>query len=85
MKDSEIKTMNRSFRKLEDRRAKILDDEHTLKLKKNVKAIREHSIANIEQLIRKATEKLEANDIEVIYAEKSENALEAIILLKTIL
>ncbi|MDD3985466.1 MAG: LUD domain-containing protein [Methanobacterium sp.] len=78
MKDSEIKTMNRSFGKLEDRRAKILDDELTLKLKKHVKTIRKHSIANMEQLIGKATKKLEANDIEVIYAETSENALEAI-------
>ncbi len=78
MKKSEINAMNRSFGILEERRAKILDDERTLNLKKRVKDIREHSIGNMEELIEKATKKLEENDVEVIYAEKSENALEAI-------
>ena len=78
MKKSEINAMNKSFGILEERRAKILDDDRTLNLKKRVKDIREHSIANMEELIKKATKKLEKNDVEVICAEKSENALEAI-------
>ncbi len=78
MKKSEIQAMNRSFGILEERRAKILDDERTIKLKERVKLIREHSINNLEELIEKATVKLQENGVEVVFAEKSENALEAI-------
>jgi L-lactate dehydrogenase complex protein LldG len=78
MKNSEIKAMNRSFGILEERRAKILDDERTIQLKERVKEIREHSIRNMKELIDKGTQKLQENGVEVLYAEKSENALEAI-------
>ena len=78
MKKSEIQAMNRSFGILEERRAKILDDERTIQLKERVKAIREHSINHMEELIEKATIRLQENGVEVVLAEKSENALEAI-------
>ena len=78
MKKSEIQAMNRSFGILEERRAKILDDERTIQLKERVKAIREHSINHMEELIEKATVRLQENGVEVVLAEKSENALEAI-------
>ena len=78
MKKSEIQAMNRSFGILEERRAKILDDERTIQLKERVKAIREHSINHMEELIEKATLRLQENGVEVVLAEKSENALEAI-------
>jgi L-lactate dehydrogenase complex protein LldG len=78
MKKSEIKAMNRSFGILEERRAKILDDERTLTLKDRVKEIREHSIKNMDELIEKGTKKLQENGVEVIYADKSEDALEVI-------
>ena len=78
MKKSEITAMNKSFRILEERRAKILYDERTIRLKEHVKEIREHSIKNIDKLLDKAIKKLQENGLEVILAEKSENALEAI-------
>ena len=78
MKKSEIQAMNRSFGILEERRAKILDDERTIQLKERVKAIREHSINHMEELIEKATVRLQENGVEVVLAKKSENALETI-------
>jgi L-lactate utilization protein LutB len=59
MKKSEITAMNKSFRILEERRAKILDDDRTIRLKEHVKEIREHSIKNIDQLLYKAIKKLQ--------------------------
>ena len=78
MKKSEIKAMNKSFGILEQRRAKILDDDSTIRLKEHVKEIREQSIKNMDQLLDKAIKKLQKNGLEVVLAEKSENALEAI-------
>jgi L-lactate dehydrogenase complex protein LldG len=78
MKRSEIKAMNRSFGILEDRKSKILDDDRTINLKERVKEIREHSINNMDHLIDKGTKRLHENGVEVIYAEKSYDALEAI-------
>lgn len=78
MKKSELEAMNRSFKILSDRRSKIIDDERTQLLKERVKEIREHSIENIEDLIEKGIRRLQDNGAEVIYAEKSEDALEAV-------
>ena len=78
MKKTEIKAMNRSFGILEERKAKILDDERTIQLIDRVKKIREHSIENMKELIDKGTQRLEENGVEVIYAKKSQNALEVI-------
>ena len=78
MKKSEIKAMNRSFGILQERKSKILDDDRTQKLKERVKEIREHSINNMEDLIHKGTTRLQDNGVEVIYAEKTDDALKAI-------
>jgi L-lactate dehydrogenase complex protein LldG len=78
MKKSEIEAMNRSFGILEERRSVILDDESTIQLKERVKKIREHSLKNMDELLDKGIKKLQKNGVEVILAEKSENALEAI-------
>ena len=78
MKKSEIIAMNRSFRTLGERRDKIIDDERTVKLQKHVKKIREYSIKNMDLLVRKAVKNLEENGVEVILAEKSEDALNAV-------
>lgn len=78
MKKSEINTMNRSFRTLGERRDKILDDKRTVKLQESVKKIREYSIKNMDLLVEKAIKNLESNGVEVILAEKSENALDAV-------
>ena len=78
MKKSEIEAMNRSFGILEERRSKILDYDSTILLKERVKKIREHSLKNLDLLIDKGIKKLQKNGVEVILAEKSENALEEI-------
>lgn len=78
MKKSEIEAMNRSFNILAERRSKILDDKRTQVLKERVKEIREHSIKNLENLVDKGIKRLEDNGAEVFYAEKTEDALEAI-------
>ena len=78
MKKSEIKTMNRSFRTMGDRRDKIIDDKRTIQLKERVKGIREYSIKNMDLLVKKAIKNLEKNGVEVVLAEKSENALDAV-------
>lgn len=78
MKKSEIRAMNRSFGILDDRRSKILHNKRTEELKERVKQIREHTINNMDELVKLGTKRLEKNGVEVIYAEKPENALEAI-------
>ena len=78
MKKSEINTMNKSFRTLGDRRDKIIDDERTIQLQERVKEIRAHSIKNMDLLVKKAIKNLERNGVEVILADKSENALDAV-------
>ena len=61
MKKSEIEAMNRSFEILEERRATILDDERTIKLKEHVKSIRNHSIDNMDELIDEGINNLQKN------------------------
>jgi L-lactate dehydrogenase complex protein LldG len=78
MKRSEINTMNRSFRTLGKRRDKIIEDEQTIKLQERVKEIREYSIKNIGLLVEKAVKNFEKNGVEVILAEKSKDALDAL-------
>ncbi len=78
MKESEIRSMNRSFGILEERRQKIIDNERTTQLQEHVKKIREHSIGDIDKLVEKGKARLEDNDIEVVYAENSEEAQKAV-------
>ena len=78
MKKSEINTMNKSFRTLGKRRDKIIEDEQTIQLQERVKEIREYSIKNIGLLVEKAVKNFEKNGVEVILAEKSEDALNAL-------
>lgn len=78
MKKSEINVMNHSFSILNSRRTSLLQDKHTLKLKKRVKKIREDSIAHINQLLEIAMERLLDNGIEVIIARDAQEAVEAI-------
>lgn len=78
MDESEIQAMNKSFKILNGRRRKLLDNDKTRKLKERVREIREHSIDHLEELKVKAVEKLQNNGVEVIYAEDSKEALKAI-------
>ncbi|MBP2045064.1 LUD domain-containing protein [Methanobacterium aggregans] len=78
MKESEIKAMNRSFGILNERRIKIMDTPQTQELQEKVIQIREHSISNLDELLQKGIKTLEANGMEVILAENSEEALQAV-------
>jgi L-lactate utilization protein LutB len=78
MKQSEIKAMNRSFGILDGRKSNILHNKRTEKLKERVNQIRKSSIDNMEELVLRGIEKLEENGVEVVTADKSEDALEAI-------
>jgi iron-sulfur cluster protein len=78
MDESEIQAMNKSFKILNKRRKKLLDNEKTRKLKERVRQIREYSISHLEELKVEAVEKLQSNGVEVIYAEDSNEALKAI-------
>lgn len=78
MKESEILSMNQSFQILNDRRRKLLDNEDTRKLKESVMEIRKHSIKNLDQLIDDAVNNLSRNGMKVVYANNSQEALEAI-------
>ena len=74
MNNNAIKIMNRSFNILDDRRATLLQNEATIKLKGRVKKIRENSIEHLYSLQEKACENLEKNGIEVIIAKDAEEA-----------
>ncbi|MTK62957.1 MAG: lactate utilization protein [Methanobacterium sp.] len=78
MKNSEIKAMNRSFGILDGRKSHILHSKRTEELKERVNQIRKFSIDNMEELVLKGIEKLEENGVEVVTADKPEDALEAI-------
>ena len=78
MDESEIRAMNKSFRILNKRRNKLLNNEETLKLKERVKSIRQYSIDHLDELKETAIKRLNDNGIEVVFAEDSDEALNAI-------
>lgn len=78
MNDESIKIMNKSFNLLDERRATLLQDERTIKLKERVKKIREKSVEQLPLLLEKAQENLQNNGIEVILAKDHEEARDAI-------
>jgi len=78
MNDASMKIMNRSFKILDRRRATLLQDERTVKLKERVKEIRENSIEHLHPLLEKARENLEKNGIDVIMALDGDEAREII-------
>jgi L-lactate dehydrogenase complex protein LldG len=78
MKQSEIKAMNRSFGILDGRKSNILHSKRTEELKERVNQIRKFSIDNMEELVSRGIEKLEENGVEVVTADKPEDALESI-------
>jgi iron-sulfur cluster protein len=78
MNDSAIKIMNHSFNILNKRRATLLQDKGTIKLKERVKNIRENSIEHLHPLLEKARENMTHNGIEVVIAKDAKEAREAI-------
>lgn len=78
MNESEINAMQNSFKILEERRRKLLDNEKTRNLKEHVRNIREYSVDHLDELKEVAIKSLTSNGIEVICAEDSDEALKAI-------
>ncbi|NYB52434.1 MAG: lactate utilization protein [Methanobacteriaceae archaeon] len=78
MNESELNIMNRSFSKLDERRANLLHDEATISLKERVKLIRKNSVKHLHHLLEKAQENLIENGIEVILANDAKEAKKAI-------
>ncbi|HTX61448.1 MAG TPA: LUD domain-containing protein, partial [Methanobacterium sp.] len=78
MNEDEIQAMNRSFKILNERRRKLLDNKETRKLKDRVRKIRKNSVDNLDQLVDKAINNLCNNGIEVVYANDAKEALNAI-------
>lgn len=78
MNDAAMAIMKRSFNILDKRRADLLLDKRTVKLKERVKNIRENSVEHLPNLLEKACETLENNGVEVIMAKDGDEAREAI-------
>lgn len=78
MRESEIQSMNRAFRILDDRKSRILDNKRTLKLKDRVKKIREDSLSNLDELLETATGRLQENGAEVVFARTPEDVLKTV-------
>ncbi len=80
MDEAKLDAMRRSFNIIETRKKKLLEDENERisKLRENVKEIRKYSIENLEELIETAKTRFLENGMEVIFAENSQAALDAI-------
>jgi len=80
MEESKINVMQKSFFILEERKKKLLKDDYKRikKLSEHVKSIRQYSINNLEELIKKAQKNFTDHDIEVIFTENAEKALNEI-------
>lgn len=78
MKDSELKTMRKSFSTVKERSSKIKNSPSIKKLEKRVKEIKIESIENKEDLIAQAIESFKRNGIDVEYAKTKTDALDII-------
>ncbi len=80
MEESRLNAMKRSFSILEDRKKRLFRDDYECinELSDRVKSIRKYSISNLEELIKKAEKRFTENDIEVIFAESADKALDEI-------
>ncbi|MDP3066976.1 MAG: LUD domain-containing protein [Methanobacteriaceae archaeon] len=74
MDKSQLTIMNRSFRILDKRRASLLKEPATLKLKERVQEIRKYSMDHLDELISLARRNLEENDVEVFMAPDANQA-----------
>ena len=78
MKDSELKTMRKSFITVKERSSKIKNSPSIKRLEKRVKEIEKESIENKEELIVQAMESFNRNGIDVEYAKTKDEALNII-------
>lgn len=78
MKESELKTMRKSFKTVKDRSSKIKNSSSIKRLEKRVKEIEKESIAHKEELMEVAVESFKRNGIDVEYAKTKDDALDII-------
>ncbi len=78
MKASELETMRRSFDTVKKRSNHIKESPSTQRLIERVREIKKYSIENNQELINQVCESFKRNDIDLIIAETSEDALKVI-------
>lgn len=80
MEESKLKALQKSFRILEKRKKKLFkdNDERINELAEHVKSIREYTVSNLDELLKTAEKTFTHNDIEVIFAENAQKALDEI-------
>ena len=78
MKASELETMRKSFNTVKSRSNTIKDSPSVKRLEKRGREIKKHSIENNEELLNQAVESFKRNDIDVMLAETSDDALNII-------
>ena len=78
MKASELETMRKSFNTVKRRSNTIKDSPSAKRLEKRGREIKEYSIENYEELLNQAIESFTRNDIDVMLAKTSDDALNII-------
>jgi len=74
MNSNEIKTMNKSFKTLIEKRKRLLNDPQIKKLEEKVRIIRKDGIENNSKLLKEAKEHLKRNNIDFFFAENDKQA-----------
>ncbi|KZX11985.1 LUD domain-containing protein [Methanobrevibacter oralis] len=78
MKNSELKTMRKSFNTVKSRSSNIKDSPSVKRLEKRVCEIKKESIENSQKLLNQAIDSFKRNDIEVKFAKSSNDAIDII-------
>ena len=78
MKPSELETMRKSFNTVKERSSSIKDIPSIKRLTSRVQEIKKYSFDNKDELFNQALESFKRNDIEVRFAETSDDALHII-------
>ncbi len=78
MKASELETMRKSFNTVKKRSSSIKDSPSTKRLTKRVREIKKYSIEHNEELFDQLKASFKRNDIELMFAETSDDALKII-------
>lgn len=80
MDKKNLQSLHKSFKILRDRKEKLLVDEKEgiSQLKDNVQKVRKNTVENLHELIETAICKFRENDVDVIYADDAEMALQEI-------
>ena len=78
MKASELETMRKSFNTVKKRSSAIKDSPSTKRLTSRVREIKKYSIENKQELLAEAIESFKRNDIDVLMAKDSDEAISMI-------